>query len=126
LKNISGSSRDRTSGGNKVTRYVKGLFCPLGSLSTAKFYRRGNSESIAVSSSPKKFAIVLLLSFISHINWRGSTLDLLAEKCDLLWKKILLQSAMKSESPRTNPMYDVPIARNENASTIGCKQEVSN
>jgi hypothetical protein len=34
-----------------------------------------------------------------------------------------LQSARKSESPRINPMYDVPIARNENASTIGCKPE---
>jgi len=31
-----------------------------------------------------------------------------------------LQSEIKSESPKTNPMYDVPIARNENTSTIGC------
>lgn len=61
LKNISGSSSDSTSGGNKVNRYGKGL-CPAGRFS---------------------------------------------------------KSARKSASPRTNPMYEVPIARSEKASTIG-------
>lgn len=32
-----------------------------------------------------------------------------------------LQSARKSESPNTNPIYDVAIARSENTSIIGCK-----
>lgn len=35
---------------------------------------------------------------------------------------IHLQSARKSERPRTNPMYEVAIARTENTSTIGCKK----
>lgn len=34
-----------------------------------------------------------------------------------------LQSAKKSDRPRTNPMYDVAIARSENASIIGCNRQ---
>lgn len=37
LKNISGSSNDRTKGGNKVNKYGKGFLSPLGNLSTANF-----------------------------------------------------------------------------------------
>jgi len=44
LKNISGSSRDRKSGGSRVNKYGRGLFWPLGSLSTAKFYRSDKKE----------------------------------------------------------------------------------
>lgn len=35
-------------------------------------------------------------------------------------RRVYLQSATKSASPRTNPMYDVAIAKNENTSIIGC------